>query len=81
MIAYSVLDLSPIAEGASATDALRQSLDLAQHAELWGYKRYWLAEHHNMRGIASAAVAARPAFSRSRRRIGPSPFVGDGFLY
>src|SRR5947207_4543472 len=57
MIAYSVLDLSPIAEGASATDALRQSLDLAQHAELWGYKRYWLAEHHNMRGIASAATA------------------------
>ena len=48
MIAYSVLDLSPIAEGASATDALRQSLDLAQHAELWGYKRYWLAEHHNL---------------------------------
>src|SRR5438128_2332152 len=57
MIAYSVLDLSPIAEGASATDALRQSLDLAQHAELWGYKRYWLAEHHNMPGIASAATA------------------------
>jgi luciferase family oxidoreductase group 1 len=57
MIAYSVLDLSPIAEGASATDALRHSLDLAQHAELWGYKRYWLAEHHNMRGIASAATA------------------------
>ncbi len=57
MIAYSLLDLSPIPEGASAADALRQSLDLARHAELWGYKRYWLAEHHNMSGIASAATA------------------------
>jgi luciferase family oxidoreductase group 1 len=57
MIAYSLLDLSPIPEGASAADALRHSLDLAQHAELWGYKRYWLAEHHNMSGIASAATA------------------------
>jgi luciferase family oxidoreductase group 1 len=57
MIAFSVLDLSPIVEGATAADALRNSLDLARHAEIWGYKRYWLAEHHNMSGIASAATA------------------------
>src|SRR5689334_5477620 len=57
MVAFSALDLSPIVEGATAADALRNSLDLARHAEAWGYKRYWLAEHHNMSGIASAATA------------------------
>jgi luciferase family oxidoreductase group 1 len=57
MIPFSVLDLSPIAQGATPADALRRSLDLAQHAEKWGYRRYWLAEHHNMTGIASAATA------------------------
>ena len=57
MIPFSVLDLSPIGEGMTAADALHHSLDLAQHAEGWGYKRYWLAEHHNMTGIASAATA------------------------
>src|SRR5579871_4990765 len=57
MIPFSVLDLSPIAEGSTASDALRNSLELAQHAEKLGYKRYWLAEHHNMPGIASAATA------------------------
>ncbi|MCF3936749.1 LLM class flavin-dependent oxidoreductase [Acuticoccus sp. M5D2P5] len=57
MIPYSLLDLSPIAEGSSPADALRNSLDLAQHAERWGYNRYWLAEHHNMSGIASAATS------------------------
>lgn len=57
MIAFSVLDLSPIAEGNTASDALRNSLELAQHAERLGYNRYWLAEHHNMPGIASAATA------------------------
>jgi len=57
MIPFSVLDLSPIAEGSAAPDALRNSLELAQHAERLGYKRYWLAEHHNMPGIASAATA------------------------
>jgi luciferase family oxidoreductase group 1 len=55
-IPFSVLDLSPIVEGATAADALRNTLDLAQHAESWGYKRYWVAEHHNMTGIASAAT-------------------------
>jgi luciferase family oxidoreductase group 1 len=56
-VPFSVLDLSPIVEGATAADALRNTLDLARHAEQWGYKRYWLAEHHNMTGIASAATA------------------------
>lgn len=54
---YSVLDLSPIVEGSTATEALRNSLDLAQHAERFGYTRYWVAEHHNMQGIASAATS------------------------
>jgi len=57
MIPFSVLDLSPIAKGSTASDALRNSLELAQHAEKLGYKRYWLAEHHNMPGIASAATS------------------------
>jgi luciferase family oxidoreductase group 1 len=56
-IPYSVLDLSPIVEGASASDAFRNTMDLAQHAEGWGYNRYWMAEHHNMSGIASAATS------------------------
>ena len=54
---FSVLDLSPIVEGGDAAQALRNTLDLAKHAEQWGYRRYWLAEHHNMPGIASAATA------------------------
>src|SRR5881275_2202741 len=53
----SVLDLAPIVEGSTPRDALRNSLDLAQHAERWGYKRFWLAEHHNAVGIASAATS------------------------
>src|SRR3954464_6932117 len=57
MIPFSILDLSPIPKGATATEALRNTLELAQHAERLGYKRYWLAEHHNMPGIASAATA------------------------
>src|SRR5579859_5690674 len=57
MIAYSLLDLSPIPEGSSPSVALANTLDLARHAESWGYTRYWLAEHHNMRGIASAATS------------------------
>jgi luciferase family oxidoreductase group 1 len=57
VIPFSVLDLSPIPQGATAATALSNSLDLAQHAEAWGYNRYWLAEHHNMPGIASAATA------------------------
>jgi luciferase family oxidoreductase group 1 len=57
MIPLSVLDLAPITDGSSAAVSLRNSLDLAQHAERWGYKRHWVAEHHNMPGIASAATA------------------------
>jgi luciferase family oxidoreductase group 1 len=57
MIPFSILDLSPIPQGATAADAFRNSLDLARHAEKWGYHRFWLAEHHNMPGIASAATS------------------------
>jgi luciferase family oxidoreductase group 1 len=53
----SVLDLAPVPAGATPAQALRHTLDLAQHAERWGYNRFWLAEHHNMAGIASAATA------------------------
>ena len=56
-IPYSVLDLSPVPEGSDAGQAIANTLDLAQKAEGWGYHRYWMAEHHNMPGIASAATA------------------------
>jgi len=57
MVRFSVLDLAPIVVGATAGDAFRNTLDLARHAERWGFTRYWLAEHHNMPGVASAATA------------------------
>lgn len=57
MIPISILDLSPIAQGSDAAQSFRNSLDLAQHGERWGFQRYWLAEHHGMPGIASAATA------------------------
>ena len=57
MVPFSILDLAPVCEGSDAAQAFRNTLDLAQHAEGWGYQRYWLAEHHNMPGIASAATA------------------------
>jgi len=57
VIPFSVLDLSPICEGHTASDAFRNTLDLARNVERLGYQRYWLAEHHNMPGIASAATA------------------------
>jgi luciferase family oxidoreductase group 1 len=57
MTPLSVLDLAPIAEGADAAQSFRNSLSLAQHAERLGYRRFWLAEHHGMPGIASAATA------------------------
>jgi luciferase family oxidoreductase group 1 len=57
MVPFSILDLAPVPQGATAAQALRNSLDLAQHAERWGYLRYWLAEHHGMPGIASAATS------------------------
>lgn len=57
MTLLSVLDLAPVPQGFTPGDALRNTLDLAQHAESWGYNRYWVAEHHNMVGIASAATS------------------------
>lgn len=57
MIPFSVLDLAPVTEGSDAAQAFANTLDLARRAERWGYTRYWLAEHHNMPGIASAATA------------------------
>src|SRR5688572_3872650 len=62
MIPFSVLDLAPIVEGSDAGQALRNSLDLAQHAERLGYRRFWLAEHHNMAGVASAATSVAIGF-------------------
>ncbi|MCZ8514453.1 LLM class flavin-dependent oxidoreductase [Paenibacillus filicis] len=56
-IPVSVLDLAPIVEGGTARDSFHNTLDLARHAEQWGYHRYWLAEHHNMPGIASSATS------------------------
>ena len=73
MVSYSVLDLAPIVEGGDAASALRCSLDLARHAERWGYRRYWLAEHHGMPGVASAATAvviAHVASGTSTIRVG-----------
>jgi luciferase family oxidoreductase group 1 len=57
MVPISILDLSPIVEGSDAGQALRNSLDLARHVEALGYRRYWMAEHHNLPGIACAATA------------------------
>lgn len=54
---FSVLDLAPILAGGDAAQTFRNSLDLARHAERWGYRRYWLAEHHSMTGIGSAATS------------------------
>jgi luciferase family oxidoreductase group 1 len=73
MVPLSVLDLSPITEGSDAGHALRNSLDLARHVEALGYRRFWMAEHHNLPGIASAATAvalAHVAAGTSSIRIG-----------
>ena len=66
MVQLSVLDLSPIAEGGDAGQSLRNSGDLARHAERLGYKRFWMAEHHSMPGIASAATAVALAYVGSQ---------------
>jgi len=66
MIPLSVLDLAPIAEGSDAAQALRNSADLAVHVERLGYRRFWMAEHHSMPGIASAATAVALAFVGAR---------------
>ncbi|CAM3815645.1 LLM class flavin-dependent oxidoreductase [Polynucleobacter antarcticus] len=73
VVPYSILDISPIPQGHTAGDALRNSLDLAQHAEQWGYTRYWVAEHHNMTGNASSAPAVLIGYiasGTSRIRVG-----------
>jgi luciferase family oxidoreductase group 1 len=73
MIPFSILDLAPITEGSDAARSFRNSLDLAQHGERWGYNRFWLAEHHGMPGIASAATSvliAHVAGGTSRIRVG-----------
>jgi luciferase family oxidoreductase group 1 len=73
MTAFSILDLAQVPQGSTPADALRNTLDLAQHAERWGYTRYWLAEHHNMAGIASAAtslVIAHVAAGTKTIRVG-----------
>ncbi|WP_353146624.1 LLM class flavin-dependent oxidoreductase [Pollutimonas bauzanensis] len=57
MTPFSILDLSPITEGSDAATSFRHTLDIAQHGERWGYNRYWMAEHHGMPGIASAATS------------------------
>ena len=62
MIPLSILDLAPITEGGIAADALHNARDLARHAEGWGYKRFWMAEHHSMPGIASAATSVALAY-------------------
>ena len=62
MVPLSVLDLAPVPEGTDAGHALRNSLELAQTAERLGYRRFWMAEHHSMPGIASAATAVALAF-------------------
>ena len=62
MIPLSVLDLAPIVEGGDAAAAFRNSLDLAQHVEGWGYRRFWLAEHHNIPSVASAATSVLIAY-------------------
>jgi luciferase family oxidoreductase group 1 len=70
---FSVLDLAPICEGGSAAETLRNSLELARHAERLGYERCWLAEHHNIPGIASSAtslIIAHVAAGTSRIRVG-----------
>src|SRR3954470_21692163 len=54
---FSLLDLAPVTQESDAAHAFRNTLDLARHAEKWGYHRYWLAEHHNMPGIPSAATS------------------------
>ncbi|MFD1177500.1 LLM class flavin-dependent oxidoreductase [Paenibacillus puldeungensis] len=72
-IPFSILDLAPITVGSTAADSLRNTLDLAQHADQWGYNRYWLAEHHSMPGIASSAtsiVIGHVAGGTKRIRVG-----------
>ena len=72
-ISLSILDLAPVVQGQTASQAFANTLSLAQHGEQWGYNRFWLAEHHNMAGIASAATSiliAMVAGGTSKIRVG-----------
>lgn len=72
-IPFSILDLSPITEGSDAAESFRHTVDIAQHGERWGYQRYWMAEHHGMPGIASAATSiliGRVAAATDSIRVG-----------
>jgi luciferase family oxidoreductase group 1 len=72
-VPLSILDLAPVAQGSDVGQALRNALDLARHAEQWGYERVWYAEHHNMPGVASAATAVvigHVAAGTTRIRVG-----------
>ena len=72
-VPFSVLDLAPIRAGGTAAEAFRNALDLARHAERWGYARYWVAEHHNISGVAGAATSVligHIAGGTSRIRVG-----------
>ncbi len=73
LVPLSVLDLSPVPTGVPVAEALRRSVDLARHVEAWGYRRFWVAEHHNMPGIASSAPAiliGQVAAATSSIRVG-----------
>jgi len=73
MIPFSFLDLCPVTEGGSVSESLAHTVDIAQHAERWGFNRFWMAEHHGMPGIASAATAVligHVAGATSRIRVG-----------
>ncbi len=73
MIPFSFLDLCPITEGGSVAESLAHTVDIAQHAERWGFNRFWMAEHHGMPGIASAATSVligHVAGATSRIRVG-----------
>ena len=78
ILPLSVLDLAFVVEGATPADALRNSLDLARHVEALGYRRFWLAEHHNMAGIASAATAVAIGYvagGTTRIRVGAGGII------
>jgi hypothetical protein len=81
-VPLSVLDLCPVPTGESAGEALRRSVDLAQHAERWGMRRYWVAEHHGMPGIASSApaVLAGPGEQQASLESLP-PVVAEQFVH
>jgi len=81
-IPLSVLDVSPIIEGGTVAESLHNTLDLAQHAERWGYKRYWLAEHHNSPSIASSATSIRRILGALKQQgyVVTKEGIGGGYM-